>query len=116
MTSLLNIKSIGTFEKPWFKADDVCKAMGYKNTKCLHKHVDPKCTKLMTDDEGQHLYMSEPGFYSLIFSSRRPEAEQFVKWVFEKVLVSTITDSQFKSDDEPLMMNTIRKTTESLSR
>jgi len=38
----LAIKIVGTSEKPWFKADDVCKALGYAQThRTLINHV--KC-------------------------------------------------------------------------
>src|SRR5580698_8855725 len=35
----LVIKIIGTPEKPWFKADDVCKALGYDRTDNALRHV-----------------------------------------------------------------------------
>jgi prophage antirepressor-like protein len=36
----LTIKIVGTSDQPWFKADDVCKALGYAITKkALFDHV-----------------------------------------------------------------------------
>jgi prophage antirepressor-like protein len=34
------VKIVGTAEKPWFKADDVCKALGYKSTSmAIQQHI-----------------------------------------------------------------------------
>jgi prophage antirepressor-like protein len=101
----LAIKIIGTSEKPWFKADDVCKALGYVSTKdALHRHVkshyktDYKTVisefaetanpEIDPRYEGQQRYISEPGVYALIFGSKLPTADAFRTWVFEDVLPS----------------------------
>jgi anti-repressor protein len=77
---------------PWFKADDVCKALGYARTdKALIDHV--KCQyksslndiidgsslngSFCRDREGQQPYISEPGVYALIFGSKLPTADAF---------------------------------------
>jgi prophage antirepressor-like protein len=97
----LAIKIIGTSEKPWFKADDVCKALGYVSTKdALHRHVkshyktDYKTVisefaetanpEIDPRYEGQQRYISEPGVYALIFGSKLPTADAFRTWVFEE--------------------------------
>jgi prophage antirepressor-like protein len=77
---------------PWFKADDVCKALGYARTdKALIDHV--KCQyksslndiidgsslngSFRRDREGQQPYIS-----ALIFGSKLPTADAF--WCFHK--------------------------------
>src|SRR5579864_8473022 len=46
----LAIKIVGTSEKPWFKADDVCKALGYARTdKALIDHVKCQCKSSLND-------------------------------------------------------------------
>jgi prophage antirepressor-like protein len=74
----LAIKIIGTSEKPWFKADDVCKALGYLHTKdAIKTHVKSRDKSSLNDIvlgleqasnpkidpryEGQQPYISEPG-------------------------------------------------------
>jgi prophage antirepressor-like protein len=101
----LAIKIIGTSEKPWFKANDVCKALGYARTdKALIDHVKPQYKSKLNDiisgspemgdpsfrrdREGQQPYISEPGVYALIFGSKLPTADAFRTWVFEDVLPS----------------------------
>jgi len=101
----LTIKIVGTSEKPWFKADDVCKALGYAQThralinhvKCQYKSSlndiidgchDTGHPSFRRDREGQQPYISEPGVYALIFGSKLPTADAFRTWVFEDVLPS----------------------------
>lgn len=73
------LKIVGSVEKPWFKADDVCKALGYANTKdALARHVKHTIDNQTLNDlfrgsdgtsppsfrrdrEGQQRYISEPG-------------------------------------------------------
>jgi prophage antirepressor-like protein len=46
----LAIKIVGTSEKPWFKADDVCKALGYKYTaNALNTHVKSQYKSVLND-------------------------------------------------------------------
>jgi prophage antirepressor-like protein len=100
----LAIKIIGTSEKPWFKADDVCKALGYDRTDNALRHVKSQYKSKLNDIvsgssageypkidpryEGQQPYISEPGVYALIFGSKLPTADAFRTWVFEDVLPS----------------------------
>lgn len=87
----------------WFVADDVCKVLGYKNTKdAINKHcgkvIDSKdlvegetemARKITVDTKGGKQAMiaiSEPDLYRLIMRSRMPDARKFEKWVVEDVL------------------------------
>src|SRR5579864_6462681 len=109
----LAIKIVGTSEKPWFKADDVCKALGYARTdKALIDHVKPQYKSKLNDiisrspemgdpsfrrdREGQQPYISEPGVYALIFGSKLPTADAFRTWVFEDVLPSIRKDGHYE--------------------
>jgi prophage antirepressor-like protein len=100
----ITIKIVGTTEKPWFKADDVCKALGYDRTDHALRHVKSQYKSKLNDIvsgsplsgdpeidpryEGQQPYISEPGVYALIFGSKLPTADAFRTWVFEDVLPS----------------------------
>ena len=87
----------------WFVADDVCKVLGYKNTKdAISKHcskvIDSNdlvegetelCKKITVDTKGGKQAMiaiNEPDLYRLIMRSRMPDARKFEKWVVEDVL------------------------------
>ena len=100
-----NLRGFMINDDPWFVAIDVCRALDIKNT--------TQAVKQLADDEkamfniGNYLeypnlnigYSSKPGnpnvncvnesgLYRLIFSSRKPEAEKFRRWVFHEVLPS----------------------------
>ena len=51
-------------------------------------------TNSLTHNEGPAIYISEPGLYQLIFSSRLELADQFCSWVFEKALSNAIWEFQ----------------------
>src|SRR5579864_9321810 len=109
----LAIKIVGTSEKPWFKARDVCNALGYTSAKdALHRHVKPHYKTdyntifsgfadaanplFRRDREGQQPYITEAGLYGLIFASKLPTADAFRTWVFEEVLPSIRKDGQYQ--------------------
>ena len=78
--------------KPWFVAKDVCE--------CLELTDVSKTISLLDDDEKgtnsirtpggeqQMLVISEPGLYSLILRSRKPEAKSFKRWIIHEVVPS----------------------------
>lgn len=79
-------------DEPWFVAKDVCA--------CLDLTDTSKTVSLLDDDERgtntirtpsgwqEMLIVSEPGLYSLILRSRKPEAKAFKRWVTHEVLPS----------------------------
>lgn len=78
--------------EPWFVAKDVCE--------CLELTDVSKTISLLDDDEKgtnsirtpggeqQMLVVSEPGLYSLILRSRKPEAKAFKRWSIHEVVPS----------------------------
>lgn len=94
------IRSILTDNKPWFVAKDVCDVLGIGNVS-LAVNGNPTRNDEGLDDDEKGIYIvytpggpqkllcvSEPGLYSLIFKSRKPEAEAFKRWVCHEVLPS----------------------------
>ena len=78
--------------EPWFVAKDVCTCLEIAN-------VSDACSRLDEDERGivstdtpsgkqEMLIVSEPGLYSLIGSSKKPEAKAFKRWVNHEVLPS----------------------------
>jgi prophage antirepressor-like protein len=75
----------------WFRAEDVCAALGYANPRqALSSHVDgddAKKLKTITSQGPQSVnYINESGLYSLVLRSHRPEAKAFKRWVTHDVL------------------------------
>lgn len=77
--------------EPWFVASDICKALGYLNSrKAIADHLDDDekgVTTGYTLGGNQKLtIISESGLYALVLRSRKPEARKFAKWVTAEVL------------------------------
>ncbi len=77
-------------DEPWFVAADVCSALEIVNTaRALDRlNDDEKGVHSMNTPGGnQELsIINESGLYSLILTSRKPEAKKFKKWVTSEVL------------------------------
>ena len=74
-----------------FAGKDVAKALGYSNTRdALSKHVDAedKSTVAIRDTAygTRAIFINESGLYSLILSSKLPQAKAFKRWVTSEVL------------------------------
>lgn len=71
----------------WAVAKDVSDALGYLNARDMTRNISSK-------DKGKHivrtlggtqemLIISEFGIYDAVFNSRKPEAADFKRWIFE---------------------------------
>lgn len=79
--------------EPWMVGKDVATALGYHNPRdALAKHVDDedkgvaKCDTLGGTQE--MTIINESGLYSLVLSSKLPDAKKFRRWVTSEVLPS----------------------------
>ena len=77
--------------EPFFVGSDVAKALGYKNTrKALIDHVDDEDRGVTKRDAlggvQQMVIINESGLYSLVLSSKLPQAKDFKRWVTAEVL------------------------------
>lgn len=79
--------------EPWLVGKDVATALGYQNPqRAIRDHVDDEdkgVTEMVTPGGKQELsIINESGLYSLIFSSKLPNAKAFKHWVTSEVLPS----------------------------
>ena len=75
----------------WFNATNTACALGYLDTRdAIRVHVNKTDTmqlKFIESDDYIHwvhphtLYLSEPGFHSIMFRSRMPAAKTFADWI-----------------------------------
>ena len=68
--------------EPWFVAADVCRALDVVNSRdaVARLDADEKNTVVLTDGtpgNPQKTIVNEPGLYTLILGSRKPEAKAF---------------------------------------
>lgn len=88
------IRTVTIDGEPWFIGKDVAEALGYGKGKSLNNavatHVDEEdkgVTEMMTPGGKQNLIIiNESGLYSLILSSKLPNAKKFKHWVTSEVL------------------------------
>lgn len=110
------VRSLVINNEPWFVGKDVAEALGYKNSKnAVPTHVDEE-DKLSTKIEytGQKrnvTVINESGLYSLILSSKLPNAKKFKRWVTSEVLPTlrkTGPYTKVPTDPRELLMLTIK--------
>lgn len=89
--------------EPYFVGKDVAEILGYSNPRdALSKHVD-------SDDKGvakcdtlggtqQIAIINESGLYSLILSSKLPDAKKFKRWVTSEVLPTIRKHGAYMTD------------------
>lgn len=100
-----NIKMVMIDEIPWFSGKDVAIALGYKDTvNALKAHVDSddkRGWQITTPFGGKQnaVVINESGVYSLIFSSKLPQAKEFKRWVTHEVLPSIRKNGGYKDSE-----------------
>lgn len=73
--------------EPWFVAKDVCDCLEHTNpTMALQRLDDDERSKLNLGRQGETNIVNEYGLYSLVLSSRKPEAKEFKRWITHDVL------------------------------
>lgn len=86
-----NIRTITIDNETWFVGKDIAEALGYeKPTDAVRKRVDEEdrgISKMETPSGMQNMtVINESGLYSLILSSKLPNAKKFKRWVTSEVL------------------------------
>ena len=87
------IRMVEIDSEPWFVGKDVADILGYTNTaKAIRDHVDDedKLTEriVLSGQNREVIFINESGLYSLILSSKLPNAKAFKRWVTSEVLPS----------------------------
>lgn len=86
------IRTLSIDNAPWFVGRDVAKSLGYaKPQNAIADHVDDEDKKgaLIQGTPGgsqNMVIINESGLYSLILSSKLPNAKKFKRWVTSEVL------------------------------
>ena len=85
------VRTVEIDGEPWFVGKDVATVLGYQNgSKALSDHVDEedKLNNESLSSLGQRggWLINESGLYSLILSSKLPNAKAFKRWVTSEVL------------------------------
>lgn len=103
-----NTKQVRVIEKdgePWFVAKDICDILEISNSRDAISRLDDdeKNTVAITDGNRGNPNMtiiSESGVYALIFTSRKPESENFKRWIRKEVIPSIRKTGGYVANDE----------------
>ena len=92
---------------PWFVGKDVAEALGYKNPqRTVREYVDDEdkgVTEMVTPGGAQEiLIINESGLYSLILSSKMPDAKKFKHWITAEVLPAIRKNGGYINGQEAL--------------
>lgn len=86
-----SIRAVEQNGEPWFVAKDIAERLGYSNpNEAIQDHVDEedKLNSKTLSSLGQRggWLINESGLYSLVLSSKLPNAKKFKRWVTSEVL------------------------------
>ena len=100
-----NVRTLKVDDEPRFVAKDVAKILGYSRTAdAVRTHVDPEdkgVGEIQTPGGKQKLQIiNESGLYSLILSSKMPNAKRFKRWVTSEVLPAIRKHGAYMTDEK----------------
>lgn len=87
------VRTVQVNGEPWFVGKDVATVLGYSNTRdAIARHVDEEDKAGVGIHDGSQMrevvVVNESGLYSLVLSSKLPNAKKFKRWVTSEVLPS----------------------------
>lgn len=84
------IRTLTIDGEPWFVAADVCKALELGNPSMMVERLDADEKGISSIDtlggKQRMAIINEPGLYSVILCSRKPEAKAFKRWITHEVI------------------------------
>ena len=97
------IRTVEKDGEPWFVGKDVAAVLGYSNTRdAIARHVDEEDKASVGIHDGSQMRevvaVNESGLYSLIISSKLPNAKKFKRWVTSEVLPSIRKHGAYMTD------------------
>ena len=108
-----NVRVVQVDGEPWFVAADVCRALEISNSRDAVARLDDDekgvgSTDTLGGKQGMQI-INEPGLYTLVLGSRKPEAKAFKRWVTHEVLPTIRKTGSYKtpkqsSDREKAML------------
>ncbi|HEY9701061.1 MAG TPA: Bro-N domain-containing protein [Allocoleopsis sp.] len=89
----------------WFVAKDVCEILEHSNSRAALERLDDDekgVSSIYTLGGNQDMaIVSESGLYSLVLTSRKPQAKAFRKWITAEVIPSIRKTGKYQIDRTP---------------
>lgn len=99
------VRTIQQNGEPWWVLADICGALGLKNPSKVATRLDEDekgITKSYTlGGEQQMTIINEPGLYSVILRSSKPEAKTFKRWITHEVIPSIRKTGSYIKEPDP---------------
>lgn len=91
--------------EPWFVGKDIADILEYRNgSRDINRHIDEEDRrKSMIFDGNQNketIIINESGLYSLILSSKLPNAKKFKRWITTDILPTIRKTGGYVNNDE----------------
>ncbi|HEL0572844.1 TPA: phage antirepressor [Streptococcus equi subsp. zooepidemicus] len=98
-----DVRTVTINNEPYFVGKDVADILGYSNSRdALSKHVDTEdklTSQIATAGQMRNqTIINESGLYSLILSSKLPQAKEFKRWVTSEVLPAIRKQGAYVTD------------------
>lgn len=107
-----SVRVMNINNEPWFVGKDVAEILGYSNPrKAIIDHVDDedKTNGVTIRDsigrEQNPIFINESGLYSLILSSKLPNAKEFKRWVTHEVIPTIRKTGGYIADPNQMVMS-----------
>ncbi len=95
------VRTVSLDDEPWFVGNDVCRALDLKNPRDAMSKLDEDEKGVANADTlggiQEMIVVSEAGVYRLVFTSRKPEAERFKRWLAHEVLPALRRTGRFET-------------------
>ena len=100
------VRTLNIENEPWFVAADVCKTLDLGNASMTLSRLDDdeKGVSLIDTLGGLQnmVTVNEPGLYTLVLGSRKPEAKAFKRWITHDVIPSIRKNGGYIAGQETL--------------
>lgn len=97
------VRTLTIDDEPWFVGKDVADILGYQNgSRDINRHVDEEDRQNYQNGTFGNrgvTVINESGLYSLILSSKLPQAREFKRWVTSEVLPAIRKQGGFIRED-----------------
>lgn len=81
------VRTLNLNGEPWFVAADVCSVLDLSNPTIAVSRLDEdERAKFNLGRQGDATIVNEPGLYTLVLGSRKPEAKAFKRWITHEVI------------------------------
>lgn len=100
------VRTVLINDEPYFVGKDIADVLGYSNSrKALIDHVDEEDKNTVTIRDGNkgnpnQVVINESGMYSLVLSSKLPNAKKFKRWVTNEVLPSIRKHGAYMTEEK----------------